>query len=717
MVSEDTVENKIAEEDAALEKAASEAVDIEGEEDDEGDDSPVASRDSLRRSNVATLKGKIDILVDKPLPHLNHGAAKAYAARGKDDGSDNFYALICESHFVPRSAIAEKFSNMLSTGIVRLASYGVVFWPPADGERYVFVYENTMGKSLMKSLKEGGLDWKADKAMSAFIKPMISTLLDLRDADLVHGCINPMNIYDGNNPTVEKVVLGECLSAPPSFNQPTVFEPIERAMATPIARGKGTNADDLYSFGVSLTMILRSKDPLAGMTDNEIIRQKIELGSYGALTGKDRFTGSILELLRGLLYDDWRQRWTLDEVMSWMDGQRLSPKQSSKKQKASRPMHFNDKRYYRPVLLAMDLNNSDAEAAQMIDGGHLEQWVDRSLEDNLTKGRLEEALDAAREQGRGPGYWDRLLCRVSMALDPDAPIRFKGWSFQPDGVPYALAETMAFKRDIVPFIELINQQLVLTWIGQHTDPNVDVGGLINKYDSCRAFLRQATLGYGIERCLYYICHECPCQSEILEGYYVRTPESYMYALESIASNPNKPNLFIDRHIAAFLSVKDKRNIDPYFIELNSGEYHKKVLGNVKVLATIQKRSRMEKLPRLAQWAAETLDPVYERLHDREMRVKMKDKIDKLAKTGDIVKIVTVLDHNETWQKDFIAFRKAMDEFSDLSQENIELEHKMKKPDTFGRDTGREVAAIVAGLLSGVIILAFAFMHFTQIDIF
>ena len=191
----------------------------------------------------------------------------------------------------------------------------------------------------------------------------------------------------------------------------------------------------------------------------------------------------------------------------------------------------------------------------------------------------------------------------------------------------------------------------------------------------------------------------------------------MYALESIASNPNKPNLFIDRHIAAFLSVKDKRNIDPYFIELNSGEYHKKVLGNVKVLATIQKRSRMEKLPRLAQWAAETLDPVYERLHDREMRVKMKDKIDKLAKTGDIVKIVTVLDHNETWQKDFIAFRKAMDEFSDLSQENIELEHKMKKPDTFGRDTGREVAAIVAGLLSGVIILAFAFMHFTQIDIF
>lgn len=715
MVSEDIVENKIADEDAALEEAASDAVPVEGAEDEDAVPSP--ARAHSKGSNVAVLKDKIEILVDKPLPHLNHGAAKAYTARGVDDAKEVYYALISENHLVPRSNVAEKFSNILSTGIVRLISYGVTFWPPADGERYVFVYENNMGKPLMKSLKDGGLDWKADRAMASFIKPMISTLLDLRDADMVHGCINPMNIFDGNSPTAEKVILGECLSAPPSYNQPSVFEPIERAMADPISRGKGTIADDLYSFGVSLTMILRSRDPLAGMSEEEVIRQKIELGSYGALTGKDRFTGSILELLRGLLYDDWRQRWTLDEVMSWLDGQRLSPKQSSKKQKASRPLHFDEKRYYRPTLLAMDLHKSDAEAAQMIDGGHLEQWVDRSLEDNLTKGRLEEALNSARENGRGPGYWDRLMCRVSMALDPDAPIRFKGLSMQPEGVQYALAETMAFKRDIVPFIELINQQLVMTWIGHHNDPNVDVGSLINKFDSCRAFLRQNNMGYGIERCLYFVCPECPCQSEILQGYYVRTPEDFMYAMEGIASQPKKPDLFIDRHIAAFLSVKDKRNIDPYFIELNSSEYHKKVLGNVKVLATIQKRSRMESFPMLAQWAASILRPVYERLHDRELRVKMKEKVDKLAKSGDLIKIVTVLDHNETWQRDFIAFRKAMDEYSDLSQENIELEHKMKKPEVFGRDTGREVAAIVAGLLSGIIILAFAFMHFTQIDIF
>lgn len=668
-------------------------------------------------SNIAILKDKVEILVDKPLSYLNHGAAKAYVARDLKESREDYYALVCENDLVPRSGMTEKFASIMSTGLVRLVAYGVVYWPPANGERYVLVYLNTVGKPLMRSLSDGGLGWKADKAMSVFIKPMISTLMDLRDVDAVHGCINPMNIFDSSVVDQDKVILGECLSAPPSYNQPAIFEPIERAMADPIARGKGTRADDLYAFGVSLTMILRSRDPLAELGEEDIIRQKIELGSYGALTGKERFTGAILELLRGLLYDDWRQRWTIEEIVSWMDGQRLSPKQSSKKQKASRPVHFNNERYYRTSLLAMDLTKNEAEAAQLIDGGALEQWVERSLEDNLTKGRLQEALDVAREGERGPGYWNKLISHVSMALDPDAPIRFKSLQLQPDGIQYALAETMYHKKDIVPYIEIINQKLVMAWIAKHSDPNIDVGSLISKYDSCRAFLRQTTIGYGPERCLYFLCAECPCISEILNGYYVRTPEDFMLALNDMADSSKRPDLFIDRHIAAFLSVKDRRNIDPYFIELNSGEYHKKVMANVKVLATIQKRSRMDKLPGLAKWVADILEPVYERLHDRELRVKIKDKIDKISQGGDIVKIVTILDHNETWQKDFTAFRKAMDEYAELEQENAELEHKMKKPETFGKDTGREVAAIISGMLSGVIILAFAFMHFTKMSLF
>ena len=61
-----------------------------------------------------------------------------------------------------------------------------------------------------------------------------------------------------------KIRLGECLSAPSSYRLPALYEPIERALADNGARGAGGYADDMYSFGVSLAVILRSVDPLEG---------------------------------------------------------------------------------------------------------------------------------------------------------------------------------------------------------------------------------------------------------------------------------------------------------------------------------------------------------------------------------------------------------------------------------------------------------------------
>lgn len=326
-------------------------------------------------------------------------------------------------------------------------------------------------------------------------------------------------------------------------------------------------------------------------------------------------------------------------------------------------------------------------------------------------------MSQALEAGRGPGYPDRVVTCMSIALDPEAPIRFKGLNLHPEGIPYAVAEAYMLKRDLMPFVDLINQQFVMYWIAAQSDIKVDVGNIITKFDSCRAFLRQNTIGYGVERCLYFLCPEAPCISERLEGFYVRDPEGMMHAFEEISTRPKRPDTFIDRHIAAFLSVKDRRMIDPFFVELNADEYHKKILGNIKTLATIQKRSRMDNFPGIASWVADILKPVYERYHDRELRVTLKKKIDKLKKTGDLPKIVTLLDDNDLKQRDFLNFKKAMDEYRDLMVENEELKHKMDKPETFGRETGQEVAAIVSGFLAGVVILAFAFMHFTDSGIF
>ena len=71
----------------------------------------------------------------------------------------------------------------------------------------------------------------------------------------------------------------------------------------------------------------------------------------------------------------------------------------------------------------------------------------------------------------------------------------------------------------------------------------------------------------------------------------------MYALETAVKQAATPDLLIDRHVAAFLSVRDRKAIDIFASELNSSDPGKRALGNIKVLATIQRRSRLARFRR------------------------------------------------------------------------------------------------------------------------
>ncbi len=685
------------------------------------DTGPIDNRKSDRSSfeaqgsgGVAILNGEIEILCDRRLPHFDNGLVKAYAARPKgDEGREPFFALICENHLVPRSRNGPAFASIINANLVRLVASGALYWPLTGGRQYCFIYENTLGMPIMRSLDQQGLGWRQDHVMKAVVKPMIKVLIDLRNADIVHGNICPTRMFDGGDNTYEQILLGECLSAPPSCFQPVMFEPIERALCDPIARGRGTFEDDLYSLGVSLAVILRRKDPLQEKSEEEIIREKIEQGSYAALTGKERFTGAALEILRGLLYDDREQRWTLDEILVWMDGQHMSPKQSARRRKALRPVFFNGERYDRQALLAMDINKNQSEAIQLIENGNMEQWIRRSIEDTNIHGRYEQALETAQEFGRGPGYWDRLLTRVAIALDPEAPIRYKGLKVHPEGLPYALAEALALKKDIQSYADIINQQMVMYWLSSQSDLKVDIGTLLSRFDTCRAFLRQTGVGYGIERCLYFLCPEAHCMSDKVKKYHVRTPEELMYAFEELAKKPDRPELFIDRHIAAFLSVKDRKVIDPYMSELNATEHYRRILGNLKIMATIQKRARMEVFPALSRWICDVAAPLYDRYHDRDLREKTRNRVEKLKDSGDLTKIAAIFGDVDVAQRDFASFRAAMIEYAELREERQELESDMSDPETFGKETGKEVAALASGVLSAIIILAACFIYFTK----
>lgn len=697
----------------SLEKAsAQEAADQSSPEEKSTSQAVKIQENQSGDSTTAVFNGEIEIHLNRGIPHLDKGPVKAYVAQPvKHKGAPPYFAMICARTLSPRMRRGGTYASILSPGLPKLVASGPIYLPISDTWSYCLIYENTLGKPLMGA-KDAGLGMRPEHLMKTVIHPLYLTMLDLRDADIIHGEIHPSNLFDGGSENFEKVMLGECLSGPVGFNCPAVYLPVERAMADPIGRGRGTFANDLYALGVTLITLMRHKNPLAGLSQDEIIKEKMEKGSYAALTGHERFTGAILELLRGLLFDDEAQRWTLEDFGAWLDGQRLSPKQSSKKKQAARPLIFNDKKYFRRELLARDLFRKQAEAVQLIDNGHLEHWITRSLQDNNVFELYEQALETAQEQGRGAGYWDRLLSRVSISLDPKAPLRYKNLQVHADGVGKKLTETVVNGGDLQPFAEIIQQQLVFFWLSAAQDTNIDIGLVSSNFDNCRAFLRQKNMGYGIERCLYVLNPEAPCLSPKLSRYYVRNPEDLMHALEDMADRSDRPHLFIDRHIAAFLSVKDRNVIDGYWQELNAEDEYLKVMGNIKVVATIQKRARMGGFPKLSAWAVEMLAPVYSRYHDRDLRNRLRQKAAEVQAKGDLTRIAGIFDNEQTVLKDFDNFKKAMAEYDSLRNEYDDLIVRLEKPEIFGKKTGREVAAIVSCILASLIILGVAFMSFT-----
>ncbi|HBR68481.1 MAG TPA: hypothetical protein DEA55_03800 [Rhodospirillaceae bacterium] len=682
-------------------------------------ESSVAKEDKTpsRGNAYAAFGDNIDVNYGKPLPQYNNGPVKAYEARGAGSVSKNLFALVCENHLMPRLKSIQAYKLINSAGLPKLVRHGVMYWPPTKEERYALVYEDINGVPLMGEDNKGGLGWKQDVLTSIVLPSLAAVLQDMRNKDFVHGCIRPYNMFGTGSGKIEKVVLGDCLSMPPSYSQSVVYETIQRGMADPIGRGKGELSDDMYSLGASLAVLMRVNDPLAGLDDKEILRKKLELGSFSAITGRERIVGAILELLRGLLHDDASQRWSIEEVLLWIDGRRINPKQAIKRKKAPRPIMLGEKKYLQLPFLAMDMSEDYAESQKIIEDGTLEQWLERSLEDDATAARMREIVKSTQDSGHGSDYAGRLVSNVAMVLDPSAPVRYKGISAFGEGFGAVLAEQMVLKKDIKSYIDVINSGIVINWAREQDNPFTDVAGIVGRFDAARNALRQSKAGYGIERCLYILNSESPCLSDRFSGFYVMSPEDMVIAFEKICQKGDAPGLFIDRHCAAFLSAKDRKVIENYLYDIGASEEHKKVLGNIKCIGAIQRRASMPAMPALAKALEARMPAVYKRYHDRDMREKMEKTIKRLADSGDIAKMAALLDNPQVTEKDHGAFRAAMKEYLTLKKEDANLELKLADKKNFGRKTGQDVSAVLSSLISTAIILCLVFLFVTGSSIF
>ena len=191
----------------------------------------------------------------------------------------------------------------------------------------------------------------------------------------------------------------------------------------------------------------------------------------------------------------------------------------------------------------------------------------------------------------------------------------------------------------------------------------------------------------------------------------------MFAYEDMCEKGKEPVSFIDRHIAAFLSVKDNKIIDSYVVDLNSGEQHKIVMANLKTMAMLQRRSKLPLFPGIASAVSNQLNVVYQRFHDRTVRDALKKNILRYAQEGDLVKMAGLLDNTDVHTKDLSAFKRAMNEYDSLKNEAARLELRLADKKTFGIATGQEISALISSVIAGIVILFVAFLYLSGGPIF
>lgn len=652
------------------------------------------------------LKDEICIYPDKRLPKYDQGEIKAYEASGS--GGVKSYALVCEKHIIPQIEYVHKYTGLSTPHLPKLTAGGVVEWKHEDCQRFAFFYDDKMGEPIKAGCNPRAMGIRPDLVISTIFRNLLGILSAMREKGIVHGGICVENLFDGGSPTFENTCLADMLAAPSGYTQSALYETIPRGLASPLGKGQAEISDDIYALGVTLATLIRTVDPAEGLNDAQIISQKIEMGSFNFIIGRSRFPSTILEFLRGTLNDDIELRWTFEDILTWTEGRRVSAKQSTGavSLKASRPIEFAQEKIFKPQELSMLMPKNVAMVMPLVENGELSLWLNRSLQNKVIEERFESAALEAKKDVGASNYADRLVGFVSIAICPENPIFYKQLQFHPSGFTNLFIEAVQRRADLSPYVQIIQLGLFSFWNKFQDNVSQNNSDMVGKISSCYRLLSQSIIGSGIERCVYILSPMAPCLSEKLSRYYVRSTEDFLRALDDLATRKDRPDWYLDRHIVAFLSVRDKSIIEPFLADIASNEKYRHRHGALKVFAAIQRRDKIGALPGLSNWVASLMDPIINRFHDRERRRQIKAHLEKIKDQGSLEKIAELFDVFEEMQLDNRQYAEAMKNYQLFKKEKVALEYELNNNKNFGIENGRQTSMMVSGAVAAIVVVIY-----------
>lgn len=654
-------------------------------------------------AETVVLKERVEIDPGNPLPEFDLPNAKAFSAVGRKESGTMMLAYLCDPDTPLRSDAIEHMRTYSGPGLIKFVEWGVIFWPPQRRRLAVVVYELPLGGRLLKGKENVVQPFGEEQLVRNFLTPVIALMRDMSARGTTHRAVRPDNLFYADK-SRKTLILGDCLTCPPGLYNHVLSETLEQGMADPEARGAGTPGDDVYALGLIVAFLTMGSLPRVDAPTGEIIQRKINLGSYAVITGGARIPASIVELLRGMLSDDPRERWSLREVELWLGGRRLTPKQAKLPTKAARPLSIGAIEAENVRLAAEALGRNWLVAADIIRGQDFDNWIRRSLGDERVVENVNKVVGSPASIESTPESDNyKLVTKAAMALDPSAPIRHKGLNAFIDGVGPALA--LQFDRDEIrqKVADFINGRFVGQWMALQARNRQELNELYSTFDKLPMFINQTGPGFGIERVLYELNPELHCRSPQIETFYITRVEELVPALERAAQRQDRGGEPIDRHIAAFAAARSQE-IDERFLRplaANDQTGTGKILGALKLLVRIQALSKNGPAPNLAAWFAELMAPAINAFHNLKVRKAVEQSVARAVESGLLIELQNILADTKASQRDEQGYQRAQQEHAQCNAQVQQLTIEIENKEHLATELGEQVAAVVSGMTGSI----------------
>ena len=639
------------------------------------------------------------VLAPQPSP-IPMGGLTAYPAFDRRDGSRALLAVQTKPALPPRPRLLTGRLAAPVPHAVMPLDHGVGRDP--SGRNALFVFCPALpGASVAAAPKP----WAESEVIRFLLLPAAAALDAFAERGLTHRAIRPDNVFRAG--PGEKVTLGPCWAAPPASLQPAAFEPPYAAQCLPTGRGEGSIHDDVYALGVTMLWCVLGGPGEGWLDDAALLRQKMNMGSLAALLGQARISPTLADLLRGMLAEDPDHRpapallLDPDQARSRRVATRPAPR-------AQRPMEIGGQQAWFARELALVLGGAADTAATLLRNGGISGWIRRLVGDTPLAIRLDEAMLRAEMPGDPARPAHVLVARAITALDPLAPLVWRGYALFPDGIGTALVTAVLTGQTALTAAleEILTQDATAAWLHGRV-PRAEYTRMQQDVRDWREWLYAKGVTGGLPRVLYGANPLLSCLSPILGGRAVPRLGDLLPMLEVCAAEADRKRPPIDAQIAAFIAARADQSVLAEANRLAGFVTQEDRLTVMGLFGRLQQRVGGDSLPKLAGWLVESGLPEMQRWRCMATRKALTGRLNALAAAGMITPMVLLLSDDPACARDAAGAQNAAVRLGDIELMLASLNGGAAKRRDAARQTGHDIATGLSllCLLGGAITVA------------